>query len=189
MSETLGAYVSISELEHELVLSYWPERFALQWSQCGRIPDVVAVYLASIGDGAFTAAYLRATVGYLLNELVENSVKFHVAGAIRIRVGFHDEEVVLVVTNQVTKEQKPALAEQFAELLQGDPEELFLAKVEGDEDPAGQSARDDSRLGLLSMMVDYQARLGWNFAPVANDDDKLWMQTMVRVPHRADQGN
>lgn len=182
MSETLGAYISVSHLEHELVLTFWPERFALQWAQCGKIPDFVANYLASIVStrSPSIGAYVQATVSYLLNELVENSVKFHLSGTIRLRVGIHGDDLVLIVTNQIMKVRKPDLMAQFSELLQRDPEELFLSRV---EENAALDERSVSKLGFLSMIVDYQARLGWQFTPVANHEDRVWMHTMVRVPY------
>lgn len=186
MSETLGAYISNSHLDHELVLTFWPERFALQWVQCGKIPDFVANYLASIAErrSPSIGAYVHATVSYLLNELVENSVKFHLSGTIRLRVGIDGDDLILIVTNQILKTRKPELIAQFSELLQRDPEELFLSRV---EENAAFDERSVSKLGFLSMIVDYQARLGWQFTPVTNNDDKVWMHTMVRVPYFIDE--
>jgi len=181
VSECIGAYAVITDLQSELALTFWPERFPVQWPQCGKIPDFVANYLASIacGESQLIGEQVRATVNYLLNELVENSVKFHLSGTIRIRVGLCGDELVLIAINQVQKEKKNSLSSQFAELLQSDPEQLFLTRV---EENAAYENRSTSRLGFLSMLVDYNARLGWKFAPVTNDPEKIWLHTMVRVP-------
>ena len=193
MSESLGEYLPLSQLDNEIALNYWPRRYTLQWSQCGKIPDFVANYLASIESdrGSPNAGNLRATISYLLNELVENSVKYYIEGTIRIRVGIHDDEIVLVVVNQITKEEKPVLLRQFSELIKSDAEEIFIARMEGQGDSDldhDQSEREVSNLGLLSMIIDYQAKLGWSFAPVDSDEDKIWMHTMVRVPYHTAQG-
>ncbi len=188
MNESLGAYLPLSNLDHEIALTYWPNRYALQWSQCGKIPDFVGNYLASIESerGSPTAKNVRVTVSYLLNELVENSVKFYLAGTIGIRVGLHDGELVLVVMNQIAKNQKPGLVKQFSELIDSNPEELFIARMEATEDPADKSS---SNLGLLSMIMDYHAQLGWSFAPVDDSDERIWMHTMVRVPYRSTEAS
>lgn len=182
MSVILGEYLSLPQLDNEIALTYWPYRYPLQWSQGGKIPDFVANYLASIEAerGLSTSSDVKVTVSYLLNELVENSVKFYLSGTIRIRVGLHDGEIVLVVINQIAGDQKPGLVHQFSELLKSDPEEIFIARMEAVDSP---SERGSSNIGLLSMIMDYQARLGWNFVQVTDNEDRFWMHTMVRVPY------
>lgn len=185
MNESLGAYIPLSHLDREIELTYWPNRYTVQWSQCGMIPDVVANYLSSIeiGLGSRAASYVKATVSYLLNELVENSVKFYLSGTIGIRVGIHSDELILVLANQISKDEKPTLVKQFSDLLQSDPEEVFVARMEA-TDPGERGGA--SNLGLLSMMMDYHAQLGWNFSPVDDNEERFWMHTMVRVPYRSD---
>ena len=182
MSAFLGEYLSLPQLENEIALTYWPYRYPLQWSQGGKIPEFVANYLASIEAerGSPASSDVKVTVSYLLNELVENSVKFYLSGTIRIRVGMYEDEIVLVVINQIATEQKPNLVHQFSELLKSDPEAIFIARMEAVDGP---SERGSSNIGLLSMIMDYQAKLGWNFVQVADNEKRFWMHTMVRVPY------
>ncbi|MBD0343963.1 MAG: hypothetical protein ICV63_03840 [Coleofasciculus sp. Co-bin14] len=62
------------------------------------------------------------------------------------------------------------------ELTTSDPSELYMHQLEN-------SAVDESesRLGLLTMMNDYLAKLGWKFETLQKDSQVITVTTMVEL--------
>lgn len=93
-------------------------------------------------------------------------MKFNYPAAERpIEFGIHllDREtaqIVLYATNSVRPEQVVKFQDFIQELLTRDPEELFICQMETNAENPNDS---DSRLGFLTMINDYSARLGWKF--------------------------
>ncbi len=164
---------------------FYPADFAVRWSQCSATADFFAEYFAAVeacrSDDEAARGELVGTLSYVVNELVENAVKFSVGETVEVTVGVEAGELIVVVTNQILAATAPALVDRFRELLAGDPQELLFARVEANaEDPeAGVSG-----LGFLTMMSDYGARLGWRFAAVHDNRHNVLLTTMARLDVR-----
>ncbi|MEI8178636.1 ATP-binding protein [Aestuariivirga sp.] len=124
---------------------------------CEFLGDVFALRHAK--DGAdYTDA--RHSIIYLVNELLENAIKFRVPGSISVDCSLEGGNFELTVSNDTA----PAVAGSFQtlikEIISRDPGELLIERIEAnavDENSSG------SGLGLLTLMNDYGARLGWDF--------------------------
>jgi hypothetical protein len=64
------------------------------------------------------------------------------------------------------------------ELVTSDPSELYIRHLE--ENAQDESDRQ-SGLGLLTMMNDYLAKLGWKFETVQKNPEVLALTTMVQL--------
>ena len=120
---------------------------------------------------------LKSAVGYIFNELIENALKYRDQGRIDIRLGFSSEELIFLVTNELRKHIVSEFQEWLEEISREDPKELLFRKVEKNAEMGGTS----SGLGLLIIMNDYGARLGWKFAESENLDSII-VNTMARLP-------
>ena len=119
--------------------------------------DVFATRCAKAGQD-FTEA--RHAIIYLVNELLENAIKFHSPGDIVLDCSLEVGNFELTVTNST----RPEVAERFKSLLSEvtsrDPGELLIERIEAN---AADENSSGSGLGILTLMNDYGVRLGWQF--------------------------
>jgi hypothetical protein len=90
----------------------------------------------------------------------------------------HSDRLVFLATNSVNPKEIATFQNYIQELTTSDPDELYIRHLE-------ENAEDDrnhaSRLGLLTMMNDYQAKLGWRFESVENEPEAIAVTTMVQL--------
>ena len=174
-----------------LNMGFSPSSLSIQerWRNNGLSADFVADYMTTFFPRQSDTkkeqqrqAELKHAVSYIANELLENAMKFNYPAAEHsIEFGIHlldrdKAQIVLYATNSVRPEQVTEFQEFIQELLVGDTEELFIRQMEiNAENPEAMG----SRLGFLTMINDYSARLGWKFARF--DDAVILVTTMVQL--------
>lgn len=146
---------------NRLVLADGP--LELSWHHCSTTSDFLGDFYATQALAA-TVSYneTRHGIGYLVNELLENAIKFRARGDIRIESsldGTNFEIKVINYIDEVTSQRFRALLE---EIMARDAGELLIEKIESN---AANPSSTGSGLGLLTLMSDYGARLGWIFKP------------------------
>lgn len=184
MEQSIGTFEELEGDGARLSVAFQPDTFPVRWNQCSATADFFAEYFVGIeetGGDERLRRDMSAAVSYVLNELVENAVKFNVRGQIDVTVGVHAEELVFLVANQVADDKVEPLSQTLAELVEGDPQELFLQRVEENAENPDANA---SGLGYLTMMNDYEARLGWRFRPYEGAEGTTRIETMARLPIR-----
>lgn len=181
MSEIFGSYSPVAPAAELLALTMHPDSFPVRWGLCSLTADFAAEYfvelLGASGAESKQSAEARSTISYVVNELIENAVKFNLKGDIAIRFGLDQKEVLCEVVNQVSGDMAPALREKLNELSTGDPSELMLLQVE-----ANAEANDSkgSGLGFLLIMNDYGTSLGWKLEALPRN--KFRIHTTARIP-------
>ncbi len=120
------------------------------------------------------------SINYITNELLENAVKFHCNRAFNIKCGlaFDQDELIIYVANVVNQVLGLQFQERIDQLLKGDPGELLIQQIEANA--LSNNNNLQSGLGLLTIMNDYQARLGWKFEQVLTIPHSFMVTTMVR---------
>jgi hypothetical protein len=127
----------------------------------------------------------KGAVSYVANELLENAIKFNNQGTkFKIKFGIYfieeaDLTAVLFATNSVSAEGLDKFQKFIQELLCSDPEKLYVQQIEKSAEEENSGA---SGLGLLTMINDYSAKLGWKFEIVQKDPKMIAVTTMVLVP-------
>ncbi|CAC5343296.1 MULTISPECIES: DUF6272 family protein [Planktothrix] len=127
----------------------------------------------------------KGAVSYVANELLENAMKFNdesVKSKIKFGIHFieaeHTVTAAIFATNSINLEGAKKFQDFIQELLHQDPNELYFHQVE-------RSVEDDSDntsgLGLLTMINDYQAQLGWKFESISNQVTLVLVTTMAQV--------
>lgn len=160
--------ISFGETQHSnspaafavsVVLSEGP--LAVSWQHasatCEFLGDVFARRHARAGQDYSEA---RHSIIYLVNELLENAIKFHSPGDIELRCSLEEGKFELMVRNQASHDVASRFQSLLSEVTARDPGELLIERIEANAADQGSSA---SGLGLLTLMNDYGARLGWNF--------------------------
>lgn len=134
---------------------------AVSWQHasetCEFIGDVFALRHAKAGAD-YTDA--RHSIIYLVNELLENAIKFRVPGAISVDCSLDGTNFELTVSNETAPDVAVRFQKLIEEITSRDPGELLIERIEANAADEGSSG---SGLGLLTLMNDYGARLGWDF--------------------------
>jgi hypothetical protein len=143
-----------------IVLSQGP--LAVNWQHasatCEFLGDVFAIRHAKNGQDYSDA---RHSIIYLVNELLENAIKFRTPGDIEVRCSLENGNFELVVRNRTSQDVASRFQDLLSELTARDPGELLIERIEAN---AADESSSGSGLGLLTLMNDYGARLGWNFS-------------------------
>jgi hypothetical protein len=126
---------------------------------CEFLGDVFALQHAR-GGADYTDA--RHSIIYLVNELLENAIKFRVPGAILVSCSLQEGNFELTVSNDTAADVATRFQALIEEITSRDPGELLIERIEANAADENSSA---SGLGLLTLMNDYGARLGWDFRP------------------------
>ena len=170
---TLGHVPAGDVVAPELVLTFFPRSFTVRWSLCSTTADFCADYLAELD----VCRRSRDAINYVLNELVENAVKFSEGETITISLAIDADALVLVVANYVGDATARSLHTRLGELLADDPLELLMRRV---EENAENPERESSGLGFLTMMTDYEALLGWRLSQGSDGSPPL-LSTIARL--------
>jgi hypothetical protein len=132
------------------------------WAHCGATADMLGeLYARQAARQGGNANEARHGINYLVNELMENAIKFRDAQFDAVEVMALLEDGVFEI--RVVNHAAPEVAERFqgilAELTGRDPGELLLERIEANAmgDDAGASG-----LGILTLMNDYGAQFGWH---------------------------
>lgn len=125
----------------------------------------------------------KGAVSYVANELLENAMKFnHGASSYKVRFGIHflglgEITAVIFTTNSIDPERLDSFQAFIQELLSSDPNELFIQQVE----KSAEADAETSGLGLLTMLNDYGAKLGWRFETRDSGVPCIIVTTMAQI--------
>jgi hypothetical protein len=137
----------------------------LSWHHCSTTSEFLGEFYALRGaenDLEYNEA--RHSIGYLVNELLENAVKFRSPGDILIETALEQGCFEIRVSNLIDAATADRFKALLADVTTRDPGELLIERIEAN---AVDAAFNGSGLGLLTLMSDYGARLGWTFHQAA----------------------
>jgi hypothetical protein len=145
----------------------------LAWRHSAMTSDFIAETIA-LGFRSSERQYktIRHDIGYLTNELIENSIKFRVSGEIMIEALVDTQNFRMRIVNFVDGDAATRFQQLLSKVTAGDPGELLLQQIEASVLAGGNV----SGLGLLTLMSDYQAHLAWRF-----DEDHQHKRTRLQT--------
>ncbi len=128
---------------------------------------------------------IKNTISYVGNELLENAMKFNEGiKPYKVKFGIHFLEdidkitAVIFTKNSITHQRSEKFQAFIKELLSADPNELYIQQIEKTaEDEYGES----SGLGLLTIINDYSAKLGWKFETNLTHPQTITVTTLAQV--------
>lgn len=190
MLQVFGDYTDhLPPAEEYLTLSFSTSSLPLQkrWRHNGLSADFMAAYFSSFfpgntGNGVSLKAEVKNAVGFIANELLENAMKYSDKSSpsdTKISLQMHDNTLIFLASHLVDGLTAKKL-QAFINTLQGsDPSEMYLQTVE-------KNAMDDnateSGLGILAMINDYSATLGWKLESRLDSALSVCVTTMVQLP-------
>ena len=189
MTIILGAYVDVTESHEYLTLKFSPQQTSIQdrWRNNGLSADFLADYWATffpVSDKVWERTHIqvKSAISYIANELLENAMKFHCddsENSIYITLYLFPDQLVFFMTNYVKHATAAAFQEYIHSLLNSDIAERYLAQLESN---AKDITHSTSRMGFLTMMHDYGAKLGWKFETSSEGPEWEIVTTMVLLP-------
>ena len=121
----------------------------------------------------------KNAVKYIANELLENAMKFSDEQSPHpTKISFHlyEDKLIFHVINSI----RPNMVEKFQDflkhILNNEPHDLYFRRMEAN---AENNNNNNSGLGLLSMICDYGAKLGWKFETIQDNPPLVVLTTMV----------
>ena len=152
----------------------------LGWIHCGMtaefLGNLVAGLAARLGIDANDA---RHSVSYLANELLENAVKFRAEGAgdVVVEMRLEGAKFELLLSNFAPEKNAAAFQAFLAQVEARDAGDLLIERIEAN---AADDSSSGSGLGILTLMNDYGARLGWRFEQ-KNEGEPVRVETYAAL--------
>jgi hypothetical protein len=153
------------------------------WRRVSLSSDFLAKYYSFYfpyrekAKGRISRETAENSISFVLNELIENTAKYSNTAdtEVRVRVLLLERTILLEVSNAVTAKLADEFRASMREVLAGNTEELYLAKLEANL----QEARSDSGLGFLTLINDYQVQLGFKFERTGTDICRITVQASM----------
>ncbi len=133
----------------------------------------------------------KCAVSYVANELLENAMKYNsekVRTQIKFGIHFVEKESLIAVifaTNIISLKNQEKLQVFIKKLSDKDPELLYIEQLEKNAFNEQENKVEDecSGLGILTMINDYNALIGWQFDTLEDFDDESFsiVTTMVQL--------
>ncbi|MCP2727326.1 slr1658 superfamily regulator [Limnofasciculus baicalensis] len=191
MTQIFGEFNEILTPSQEyLVLQFSPSSIPLKhrWRNNGLSADFMAYYFMTFfpgseedGDTDSKQAEIKGAVSYIANELIENAMKFNDETSphpISISLHLHQDKLIFLTTNSISPENVSDFQAYIQQLITSDTEELYISQLEKNAEDETCTA---SRLGVLTMINDYLAKVGWKFETVQEEQKIIAVTTMVQL--------
>jgi len=175
--------------EEYLVIGFSPGTvpFKQRWRNNGLSANFLAEYLTAFfpddeehAMGAEKEIEIKSAISYVANELLENAMKFNDEFAhqpISIKLELHSDRLIFFVRNSLNPQTIAGFQSYIQELTTGDRDELYIRQLEKNM----QNENGGSGLGLLTLMNDYMAKVGWKFEPLPDRLEIMTVTTMVQL--------
>jgi hypothetical protein len=170
----LGNYHLSAAQDAELALVL-PTSFA-PWEAANRVAQFLHAWLdIKLQQNGASAD----DVNYVVNELMENAVKYAAEGSIELSIGFEQETLRISLTHPVPTQSALRYQTLSRELVARDPDELFMEIIERNAS-AEAATQQGAGLGLVTLRQNYHAQLGFAFH--ALDPTLAQVTTQVCLP-------
>jgi hypothetical protein len=172
-----------------LVIGFSPSSAPLKqcWRNNGLSADFLADYVATffpVDDATVGSisrqSEIKGAVAYIANELLENAMKFNDSATqfpISISLQLYHDKIVIIITNTISQADVLKFQQFIQKLLSEDPQELYIHQLEQN----AMAESEHSGLGLLTMINDYMARIGWKFETVQVAPTVTKVTTMIQL--------
>lgn len=181
----VGEFIENLPVSHAyLTIVFAPSHVPFQqcWENNSLSADFIASYLTTFFTGnEEQREEIKYIVSYVANELLENSMKYNDYSSehpITIELNLYKEDLYFWVTNSINPNETTEFKSFLIKLMNSDPEEIYFQQL---EELAEDDSNGSSGLGLLTMINDYSARLGWKFKTIQSDPNVTTVTTMVNI--------
>ncbi|PZU96714.1 MAG: ATP-binding protein [Pseudanabaena sp.] len=190
MAQVFGEFTEdFSERSEFLVLGFSPSSLPIQlrWKTNGLSADFLGDYVKNFFPGDTSAALskqteIRSAVSFIANELLENAMKYSNKSSgqpINLEIHLFSDRLIFLSKNSLYEDAIGNFQAFLQELTTSDISEMYVNQV---EKSAANEESESSGLGYLTMMMDYEALLGWQFEQISSPISVTMVTTMVQLP-------
>jgi len=190
MAQVFGEFTEdFSERSEFLVLGFSPSSLPIQlrWKTNGLSADFLGDYVKNFFPGDTSAALnkqteVRHAVSFVANELLENAMKYSDKSAgqpVNLEVHLFSDRLIFLSKNTVHQDAISNFQSYLQKITTGDVGEMYINQVEKSIDI---DESESSGLGYLTMIMDYDAVLGWKFEELSRNKPATIVTTMVQLP-------
>lgn len=190
MAEIFGDYIdNLPESPEYLIIGFSPSSVPLKqrWRNNGLSADFLADYLTTFFPAKDDIteqqqAEVKSAVSYIANELLENAMKFNDETSefpISIRLQVRSDKILFITSNSIPPSHVDRFQSFLRKIEQVNPGTLYVEQL---EKSVQEEESTNSGLGLLTMLNDYLAKLGWKFETVPEYPGVIKVTTMVQLP-------
>jgi len=184
MKEIFGNYSEKTDSTEFLIMSFSSTTLPIKdrWRNNGLSANFLAEYWGAfflVRDKSVVKE-VQDAVSFIANELLENALKFSQetdVSTIRISLYLFDDYLRFYVTNPINTASAESFKAFLHRILKEDPHDLYVALLEDRDHGSGL----ESRLGFLTILNDYGARMGWKFETPTQPSDIITVTTMVQL--------
>ena len=191
MNQIFGDFIeNLPPSQEYLILGLSPSSVPLKqrWRNSGLSADFLADYLTTFVSNRDhdtptinKQTELKSAISYIANELLENAMKFNdetFQEPINVQIYLYSNRIVLVTTNSISCARVGRFQAYIKELTTSDPNELYIRQLEKN---AEAEISKNSGIGLITLLNDYQAKLGWKFETAEKEPEAIVVTTMVQM--------
>lgn len=181
MEKTFGSPIPAPALADGITIVLGDCAQKTAWQHVGVTADFLGSLFsaAAAKDGADGLA-ARHSIGYLVNELLENAFKFRLQNDTPVSIGARLEagQFLLALQNAISDETAAGFEALLSELMASDPGDLLIEKIEQNAEGDSDSG---SGLGILTLLNDYSVEMGWKFSETETKG-VIELTTFSRLP-------
>ena len=166
----------------DIFLKYYLNNFKMKWDQASKLADYLGDYYSQdvLSCTAIQHKEVSDKISYVLNELFENALKFNDEKDITASTHINREDnlITLVTSNHIDEKKAEHFVAFLTQLFKGDPRTMFIEKI-------AQNLIDEnnnSGLGYLTMILNFDVKLGFKFFTLNDQSGKVRIYTMARMP-------
>jgi hypothetical protein len=191
MIQTFGDFIEdLPSSQEYLIIGFSTSSAPLKqrWRNNGLSADFLADYLTTFfpnnenePDTRQRQIEMKGSVSYIANELLENAMKFNYekfSSLISIQLYLYSEKIIFIISNNVAPQQVNEFQNRIDKLMRSDLEELYIQQLEKNAEKKNDGG---SGLGLITILNDYQARMGWKFESSQDNPQQITLTTMVQL--------
>lgn len=189
-TDVYGSFVDRPTEQEHLTLEFSPSKLALnkRWQNNSLSANFLADYLVTFflekEEDVLTfdrKDIIRNSVSYVANELLENAMKYcneTVNFPITLHAQIEGDYIRLFVDNSLLVSTSERYKSFIKEFTNTNPQEFYFAQLEVN---SLEENSDSSKLGFVTIVNDYSAKLGWKFHIVEKNSPVLTVTTMAEL--------
>lgn len=118
---------------------------------------------------------------YIANELLENAFKFSCTAAqhpVQMALYHYPDRLIITVSNTAHINDFIPFRSLIHDLTTLDPHDLYVDRLEQNLD---QEQAFNSGLGFITILINYNTKLGWKIEPHSQESDCFGVTTMAQL--------
>lgn len=189
-TKTFGNFLEIPLNQEYLTLKISPSSLPIKerWRNNSLSADFMADYLTTFLSteenqeiNEYKLLEIKFAVSFIANELLENAMKYCVQTIqypTTLKMEFQSNEIRIILKNTVNISEAEKFKKFINEFINSEPYEFYVQQLKRNSE---NQDTEGYQLGLLTIVNDYNAKLGWKFDTIQEEPAILVVTTMTQL--------